>query len=227
MINFYEFRFWTSFLVIGVCLFAISLAVPTLRYGLAGLSVDANSAHARLTPLTDDPVVGAFVRGDLAMIAPATNAISQIDNLVSLVADTPMAGGAWLDLAIARLHAGAEMEQVSKALALSTLTAPNEGRLMAGRASFAIPEWSRLPPDIQRTLIADLVGGWDEMDGVQRTDLDAELTVASALTRQQVRAALLLAGKAGSPIADALGLDSAPPSESAPSVGEQENTQVR
>lgn len=64
----------------------------------------------------------------------------------------------------------------------------------------------KLPPEARRSLIADLVGVWNEMDAAKRQELNALLTVASDQTRAEVLAALLLAGKPGAPLITGLDL---------------------
>ena len=210
MINLRELRVWTALLKISLCLFTISSALPALRYGLASLFVDASSAPVRLSLWTADGLVGPLAKRDLLTLAPPAAAASRVETLRSLLSATPMSGGAWLDLAVATQEAGASMEQVANALALSSLTGPNEARFMAGRASFGVPLWSKWPPDVRRTLIGDLVGGWGEMQRSERADLDALLTVEADKTRDEIRAALLLAGAQGTTIADALELTPEP-----------------
>ena len=75
---------------------------------------------------------------------------------------------------------------------------------MAGRAAFALPFWSALPPDVRRTLVADLVGGWPALDGGERTKLSASLSEARDGSGEEVRAALLLAGAPGEAVAATL-----------------------
>jgi hypothetical protein len=224
MINLRELRFWTALLMVGICLFTISSALPALRYGLASLSVDAASAPARLAALTEDSGVGALAKRDLLRLAPPSAATSRVAALASLASDTPMSSGAWLELSIAREEADAPMQQIANALALSSLTGPNESRFMAGRASFGLPLWSKFPPDLRRTLVGDLVAGWSAMDPAQRADLNALLTVESDRTREEIRSSLLLVGAAGTAIADALELSPEPSSSSDSSTASVKET---
>ena len=89
---------------------------------------------------------------------------------------------------------------------MSDLTSPNEGWLMATRAVLAVPLWLVLPPDSRRAAVTDLVGGWSEVSGVQRTALRIALRQQSSRAREEIRAALLLAGEGAAPVAQALGL---------------------
>ena len=148
--------------------------------------------------------MGDVAERDLLRLASPTAAQAKIDVVGALLSETPLNGGAWLDLAIARRAAGLSMEGVAAALAMSATTGPNEARLMAGRAAFALPFWSALPPDTRRTLVADLIGGWPALDGGERARLAAILSEASDRSGEEVRAALLLNSSPGAAIAATL-----------------------
>ena len=206
MINIRELRFWTALLIVGLSVMAISSALQTLRFALAAQSADPQNATDRLqAPATESPAAPLALRLMLVLAPPKAPA-ERADALQTLLGLTPMASGAWIDLAIARQQAGLPMEQVASALALSSLTGPNEARFMAGRAVFGLPLWEKLPPDVRRGLIGDLVAGWGEVEDARRRDLDAILTVASDQTRAEIFSALLLAGKPAEPIIAALDL---------------------
>lgn len=206
MINIREPRFWTALLMIGLSVMTISLALPNLRFALAAQCANPQTAIERLQPSTIDPPMAPLAWRLMLVLAPPKSPAGRVDALQALLGLTPMAGGAWLDLAVARQQAGRPMQEVASALALSALTGPNEARFMAGRAVFGLPLWEGLPPDVRRGLIGDLVAGWSEVDDNGRSDLDAILTVASDQTRAELFAALLLAGRPAEPIIKALDL---------------------
>jgi hypothetical protein len=220
MINIRDARLWTALLVVGLSLVTISFALPTLRFGLAAQLSNPQMAKARLDLLTQDWPVGAQAQRLSLFLAPPRAADARVDALQSLLAETPMSSGGWLDLAIARREAGQPMAKVASALVLSSLTGPNEALFMGGRAAFALPIWDRLPPELRRSLIGDLVVGWGAIDDARRRELEAILTVASDPARAQILAALLLYGKQGAPIIAALDLaprqDLAPGGEGGP-----------
>ncbi len=216
MINVREPRFWTAVVVAGLAATALSLALPTLRFAVAARSASASNAPARLRDLFDAAPVAALAQGlRLELAAPRAPA-ERVAALQSLLGLTPLASGAWLDLAIARQEAGAPMQSVASALATSSLTGPNEARFMAGRAAFGLPLWQRLPPDVRRGLIVDLVSGWAAVGDEERRELDAELTLAPDRARAEILAALLLAGKPAAPILQALDLAPEPEPVAAP-----------
>jgi hypothetical protein len=211
-----EIRFWTTLVVALVSLFVIGQGWTALRFGLAETSADPASAEARLQPFVGDGLVGDMAARGLLRLAPPASAQARIDLLTALLLETPLNGGAWLDLAIARRAAGETMESVAAALALSATTGANEGRLMAGRVAFALPFYSALPPDARRALIADLVGGWGAIGGDERARLKAILGSAPDRSGEEVRAALLLSGAAGAAIAAEL---IPPPPKASPNAG--------
>ncbi|WP_294540081.1 hypothetical protein [uncultured Rhodoblastus sp.] len=206
MINIRELRFWTILLMVGLSMMAIATALPTLRFAVAAQLADPQTVNERLQPSTIDPPMAPLALRLTLVLAPPKSPAERVDALQALLGLTPLVGGAWLDLAIARQQAGQPMQNVASALALSSLTGPNEVRFMAGRAVFGLPLWERLPPDVRRGLIGDLVGGWGGVTTDDRRDLDAILTVASDQTRAEISAALLLAGKPAEPIMKALDL---------------------
>lgn len=194
-------RFWTALVVVGLSTVAIAQGWIVLRFGLAGALADATATEPRLKTFASDDLVGDLAERDLLRFAPPPSPQARIDAIGALLGRTPLSSGAWLDLAIARRTAGAPMESVAAALALSTLTGPNEARLMAGRAAFALPFWSALPPDARRALVADLVGGWGVLGADDRGRFAAILVTAPDGSGEEVRAALLLNGAAGATIA--------------------------
>ena len=106
-----------------------------------------------------------------AVKRPAADPARRIAELTDALRGAPLSPGAWLDLAIARRAAGESGASVTKALAMSAATGPNEALLMAGRASFAAPFLSALPPPLRGRLALDLAGGIDGIDGPGRERL--------------------------------------------------------
>jgi hypothetical protein len=220
MIQLRSFRFWTTLAVVLLSLTAITQGWTALQLGLAEQGADAANAEARFSPFAGDGLVGDAARRDSLRLAPPAAPRKKIDAVSALLSQTPLNGGAWLDLAIARRAAGDKMENVAAALAMSATTGPNEGYLMAGRASFALPFWSALPLDARKSLVADLVGGWEFLDKEGRERLAAILAAAPDRSPEELRAALLLAGAQGVAIAAALFSGPAqPPPAAAPDAG--------
>lgn len=206
MIPVRELRFWTALAAMALSVFSISHAVTLASYGLRELTADAATARVKLGPFIDDPAVGVLARAKLLELEPSEDPARRAADLRDFLTLTPLSGGAWLDLARARLGSGEPNEKVASALAMSNLVAPNESRLMAERAAFGLPLWPILPPEARKTLINDLTGGWGAMPDAERQGLTALFSVAGDQAREEARAMLLLAGGEGAAIAKALGL---------------------
>ena len=207
MIRAPELRFCTAFVVIGLSSFTIARSITLFRFGLAELAVDRSNAAAVLAPFEDDPAVGYLARREALAFGGHQDAREIAASASELLAATPLSGAAWLDLARARLGAGESMAKVASALAMSSLTAPNEARVMARRALFGLPLWPLLPPEARKSLIADLAGGWEETTRAERDALRAVLLTARPERREEMRAALLPLGKEADQIAGAVGLE--------------------
>ncbi|MCC3244475.1 hypothetical protein LG047_03920 [Methylocystis sp. WRRC1] len=201
-------RTGAALLVIGLCSFTIWRATTLLRYGLAELRADAASAPEALRPFLGDITVGARARTRLLALSGREDSSQRLVELQDLLVLTPLASGAWLDLARARFSTREPAERISGALLMSQLTGRNEGRLMAGRAVFALPLWPMLPGGVRKGVISDLVGGWGEIADPQRIALRTALSVARDETRESVRAGLLAAGRPGGPARQGLRVQS-------------------
>jgi hypothetical protein len=211
MTRLWSARFLTTLVVVLLSLTAIAQGWTAVRLGLAEQGAGAANAEARFSPLIGDGLVGDVALRDRLRLAPLAAPRAKIDAVSALLSRTPLNSGAWLDLAIARRAAGDKMESVAAALAMSTVTGPNEAFVMAGRASFALPFWSALPPEARRALVADLVGGWQALDDEARRRLSAILAAAPDRSPQEISAALTLTGAEGASIAAALIPQTAPP----------------
>ena len=212
MIRLRELRTWTALVALGLSALALRQAPTVLSFGLAEALAGPQDAVQRLERFVATPIVGARARIDLLKLAPRPDPAERVDEIAGLLAQRPLDSAAWLDLAAARLAAGDRYDAIAASLALSSLTGPNEADLMAGRAALALPLWARLPRDLRRSAMADLVGGWASLDEANRAALKAAMAFASGATRAEIRAALLLSGKPGAGIETALGLTPDPAS---------------
>lgn len=215
MIRVRDVRFATALAVMGLSAATLVEGLSLARYGLAEALATPADAEARLRPFVSDPVVGAKARLDLLRLAPS-DPTHRADDLVQLLSVAPLNGGAWLDLAIARRASSQPADSVATALAMSTLTWPNEALTMAGRVQFAAPFWSILPPDVRRALIEDVVSGWPAIDEKGRARLATIWGADVDGPHEDIRAALLTHGAPGPQIAAAL----FPPPAAAPVSGE-------
>lgn len=204
-----DLRPLTAFAVIGTSFFAVAMGVQLARFALAEMAA-GDAARNRLTPWTHTPGIAVFARRHLvAELGEAAGANERLAATADVLSRAPLDSAAWAMLAALRFAAGAPAEKGVSALAMSNLTGPNEGRIMAARAVLALPLWRVLPPASRRWAVRDLVGGWAEVSQAQRTVLRASLRQQAAPTREEIRAALLRAGDEAVPVAAALGLGAA------------------
>ncbi|MGH6844452.1 MAG: hypothetical protein ACRECU_06980 [Methylocella sp.] len=204
-----ELRLLTAFAVIGTSFFALSMGVQLARFALTEMSAGGET-RIRLTTWTQTPGIAILARRDLASEpGEAADANERLAATADLLSRAPLDSAAWAMLAALRFASGAPAEKGVSALAMSNLTGPNEGRIMAARAVLALPLWRVLSPASRRWAVRDLVGGWAEVSEAGLTVLRASLRQQAAQTREEIRAALLLAGDGATPVAAALGLGGA------------------
>ena len=167
------------------------------------MSPDPAKAATAIAPFSDDPLLGDVAKRDMLRLRPppAADAAAAVGDLLS---GTPLNSGAWAELAAARRAEGAPIEAVAAALALSTVTGPNEEYQMARRAAFALPLFRALPPDERRALVADLAGGWYAMDVKDQKRVLDWLDRAPDGQGGEVRDALLRARRGGTLVPGAL-----------------------
>jgi hypothetical protein len=95
---------------------------------------------------------------DLAGASDIEAASRRIDLLTQLLSVRPLSSVAWLSLAGMRLVTGAPYKDVLATLRMSSITGPNEARLMWQRGMFGLLQWETLPPDFRQQTILDLSG---------------------------------------------------------------------
>ena len=181
----------------------MAVAMPLLQFSVAEATPEEIQARALLEPLTTSPVVGALARRGL-LASPSdllrADANKRVTEFEALLAETPLDSAAWLQLAMARRDAGVPLERVASAFALSRSTGRFEGQLLAARASFALPMWAELSPEMRQLAIADLLnGGWRLMSPAEKGELRGALAQASDETRDDLRARLAKAGRGADP----------------------------
>lgn len=202
-----EPRLLTALAVIAASLYTMSMGVEFTRFALAEMSADDEALGKRVAPWTNAPGIAALARRDV-VFEPA-DAKERLAATADLLSRAPLDSSAWALLAELHFASGAPLEKVVRALAISNLTGPNEGWVMAMRATFALPLWQALPAESRRWAVSDLVGGWPAISDEQRMVMRVALRQQAAQTREEIRAALLHAGDAASPVAATLGLGAA------------------
>jgi hypothetical protein len=158
-----SFRTSTALVVIALCALAMSrgwsmIAFSQARAGLAS----GERAADRLAAFAGVPGLAVAAREASAtpVAGPAdqAGAKKRIDELTAVLSLRPMSSVNWLSLAGMRLVTGQPPEQVLSALAMSSLTGPNEHALMYQRGVFALLQWDALPNDFRKRAIRDLSG---------------------------------------------------------------------
>lgn len=203
-------RYLATLLIVGLALYTVSSASTILSFALADLSVNAANASQTYAPFVDQPTVAYLARARSIQLAASSDPAQRVDDIKDLLAQTPADSHMWLELAKAQAAQQFPPERLVKPLAMSSLTGPNEGRVMAERAIFMTPLWNNLPADSQRGISSDLLGGWGSMSMPQKLYIGNVVRAAPEEEKHQIAAGLLLAGKDGTALAKALDLLAAP-----------------
>jgi hypothetical protein len=203
-------RLLTALAVIGMSAFSMSMGVELTRFALAEMSAGDETLGNRVATWTNTPGIAVFARRRVVSeLGGAADANERLAATADLLSRAPLDSGAWAMLAAMRFASGAPVEKGVSALSMSNLTGPNEGRIMAARAVLAVPLWRVLPPASRRWAVNDLVGGWADVTEARHAVLRVSLRQQAAQTREEIRAALLLAGDGADEVAAALGLGAA------------------
>src|SRR5205085_2421187 len=93
-----------------------------------------------------------------------------------------------LSLATMRLAMGQSSDKILAALALSSVTGANEGRVMARRALVGLWQWEILSPRVRGRVAADLAGAMLEhvMSGEERTLVHGIVSAKPAAVRREI-----------------------------------------
>ena len=156
-------RISTALAVIGLCALAMSRGWSMVQFSQAraGLPPDEHAVH-RLAPFAGIPglAVAALEASATPVAGPAdqAGAKKRIDELAAVLSLRPLSSMNWLSLAGMRLVTGQPPEKVLSALAMSSLTGPNEYALMYQRGVFELLQWEALPNDFRKRTIRDLSG---------------------------------------------------------------------
>lgn len=202
-------RFLTSMLVCGLAAVAVTYGVNLIRFATMSAVSSPERIVAALTPFTDKQGVGASAREALARIAQKSTPDRLEDALADHLSVAPASTYEWALLAQIRLNTGEGIDKAQTALLLSNLTGPNEAGVMSLRAVIGLSIWDVLSPSLKRAVIADAIGGWDDIGEHQRQVLSKLLAVADEKTHQDIRAALMFADPKGQMISADLGLEPA------------------
>ena len=201
-------RFLTSVGIFVLAGFCILRGVELVHFSLVEQGLTARDAETSLKPYIDRPGLSVLARrGQLTAVGDTPTQI-RIDKLVALLSVAPVSSTTWAALAQTRIAMGRGDDKALAALAISHLTGPNEVDSMARRGVIALMMWDSLPPELRRPAIADLIGSWQmKITPSERQFLGSLLADYLPKAREEIRAALLLAGPNGEAIAKALSLE--------------------
>ena len=154
-------RLLTALAVLGLCGFALSrgweitqFAEARSRLGAHEKQNDAVKRWAAAPGLTAAALAASLARvtdtGDI------DDARRRADGLSAILAVHPLSSADWLSLSGMRLVTGEPYERVLGALAMSSVTGPNEGSVMLQRGIFGLLQWEVLPVEPRQRTIADL-----------------------------------------------------------------------
>jgi hypothetical protein len=156
-----SFRTSTALVVIGLCALAMSRGWSMVQFShaRAGLAV---GERARLAAFAGVPglAAAALEASETPVAGPSdqAGARKRIDDLTAVLSLRPMSSINWLSLAGMRLVTGQPPDKVLSALAMSSLTGPNEHATMYQRGVFELLAWEALPNDFRKRAIRDLSG---------------------------------------------------------------------
>jgi hypothetical protein len=158
-----SFRTSTALVVIGLCALAMSRGWSMIHFSQARASLAPGERAAdRLNAFAGVPGLAiAVLEASATPVAGPSDqagAKKRIDELTTVLSLRPMSSMNWLSLAGMRLVTGQPPEQVLSALAMSSLTGPNEDAIMYQRGVFELLQWEALPIDFRRRAIRDLSG---------------------------------------------------------------------
>jgi hypothetical protein len=158
-----SFRVSTALVVIGLCALAMSRGWSMVQFSQAraGLAPGERAA-GRLGAFAGVPgVATAALEASATPVAGPSDqagARKRVDELTTVLSLRPMSSMNWLSLAGMRLVTGQPPDKVLAALAMSSLTGPNEHAMMYQRGVFELLQWETLPNDFRKRAIRDLSG---------------------------------------------------------------------
>jgi hypothetical protein len=144
--------------VVGLCTFAVTRGWSIVRFAQAEAGVAAREVGVgAIRPWIAAPgLTGTALHASLNNMTEDTQRRSA--NLTELLAVRPLAASEWLSLAGMRLVTGQPYAEIVAALAMSSVTGPNEGAVMVQRAIFGLLQWEALPPEARQRTVDDLAG---------------------------------------------------------------------
>jgi hypothetical protein len=156
-----EARVLTAALVVAASAWTIARGVQAVAYEVvAERPIARNDIAKTFGPWVNAPGVAALARENLMRVPPDFAEAEQIrdrrEALADYLAVVPLSSQRWLELAVMRNASGWPAEKVIEALAMSSLTGPNEAAVILKRAAFALSIWEKLDVDTRARAANDL-----------------------------------------------------------------------
>jgi hypothetical protein len=194
-------RILTALAVVGLSGWTVSCGWAIVRFSRARASVASHEdrAHAVQPWIAVTGIAGAALEASLTDAADPTD-IDRIrkrsEEFAAILSVRPISSMNWLSFASMRLVAGQPFDQVLDALALSSLTGANEGRVMSQRGIFGLWQWENLPSHVRKQMVAGLAGAMLEraVSDQERSSADRILATKSADTRREIAGLLRAEG---------------------------------
>ncbi len=192
----------TAIAVIGICGFAAARGWSIVHFSLTTMDIvsSENREEAVRAWRTVPGVATAAWQAELTgKINPPDleAAISRREGLSAILSIKPLSSFDWLWLSKMQLATDQTMDRVLETLALSTLTGPNEGKVMAERGIFGLTLWDALPPHLKDRTVSDLAAGTILAVGsisAARSELRAVLSTELETVRNELRTRLVIEG---------------------------------
>jgi hypothetical protein len=183
-------RLLTAVVVAGLCVFAVvhGWRIITFTVARAHLGADPQAVKAWVAA---PGLAGAAREASLTAVTDPSDVAAarmRAEDLAAVLSVWPLSARNWLSLAGVWLVTGQPYEQVLGAMAMSSVTGPNEGSLMLQRGIFGVLQWEVLPATARKRVITDLAGivmGTPVQD-VETNSARAVLTSKPAATQREI-----------------------------------------
>jgi hypothetical protein len=156
-----EVRFLTILAITIVSLWTLWRGALAVDYEfVAGQPILLGDPARTFGPWQNERGVASLAIENKMRVAPDPGDAKQIETRRAVLADylgvVPLSSQRWLDLAVMRHASGLSPEKIIEALALSSLTGPNEAAVILNRSAFALSIWEKLDAKTRDRTIGDL-----------------------------------------------------------------------
>ena len=195
-----RWRVATALVVLALCAWTASRGWAIVRFSHARASMTSQNERANAVApwLAVSGIAGAAREAALTNAEP--NDIDSVrkrgDEIAAILSVRPISSINWLALASLRLFAGRPPDDVLGALAMSSLTGPNEGQALAQRGIFGLWQWENLPSRVGAQLVSGLAGAIlaRATSDQERATMERMLAAKSAQARREIADVFRAAG---------------------------------